>query len=197
MGIFGTGQALRRREDQRFITGHGQYTDDILLPEQAWLAFARSPYAHGAITSIDVAAARDVPGVLAVYTGEELQRAGVRDVPGAGMPDPRNSRKPIRQPPLARERVRYVGEPVAAVVAESAAIAREAADLIDFDVDELPVVVDPRAARSGPPVHDGIDDNCFGIAAYGDRDATAAAFDKAARSVSVEPGRRPACAGRR
>jgi len=183
---FGSGAALHRREDQRFISGTGQYTDDILLPQQAWVHFYRSPYAHGQITELDISAAEEMPGVLAVYTGESLQAAGVRDVPGAGNPD--GSRAPLKQPPLARERVRYVGEPVVAVVAESAAIARDAAESVFLDIEELPTTVTPRAALAdgAPIVHASVPDNCFGTLGYGNKDATDACFDNAAHTVDIE-----------
>lgn len=180
------GQSVTRREDQRFITGAGRYTDDIVLPQQTWLHFFRSPYAHGRIVELDVSAAREMPGVLAVYTGADLLAAGVRDVPGAGMPD--GSRAPLKQPPLARDIVRYVGEPVAAVVAASPAAARDAAEAIFMDVEDLPAVVEPRGALApaAVAVHAGISDNCFGTLGYGDRDATDAVFETAAHRVAIE-----------
>ncbi len=186
MGKFGSGAALRRREDQRFISGKGRYTDDIVLPQQAWLHFFRSPYAHGRITELDTSAAAAMPGVIAVYTGADLQAAGVRDVPGAG--DPGGARGPLKQPPLARDYVRYVGEPVVAVVAESAALARDAAEAVFLDIDELPAVATPQAALAAgaPLVHAAMDDNCFNTLAYGDRQATDAIFEKAPHIVEIE-----------
>ena len=86
MGKFGTGQAIRRTEDQRFLTGTGRYTDDIVLPGQAFLYLFRSPYPHGRITALDVDDARQAPGVIALYTGEDLAAAGVKDAIGMGMP---------------------------------------------------------------------------------------------------------------
>lgn len=186
MGKFGNGRAVRRVEDPRFVTGSGRYTDDICLPDQAWLHFFRSPYAHGVITELDVAAAKNIPGVLAVYTGDTLQAAGVRDLPGAGLPD--RSRGPLRQPPLARGIVRYVGEPVVAVVADSAAAAREAAEAVFLDVEELPAVCQPRSALADDAraIHETRDGNLFGTATYGDREQAGQAFRKAARVVSVD-----------
>ena len=86
MGKFGTGQAVRRTEDQRFLTGTGRYTDDITLPGQTYLHFFRSPYPHGTITTLEIDEARDAPGVIAIYTADDLSAAGIRDVIGASMP---------------------------------------------------------------------------------------------------------------
>ena len=143
MGKFGTGQAIRRVEDQRFMTGHGQYTDDVSIDGQAYLYLFRSPFAHGSITRLDVSEARKSAGVVAVYTAKDLTDAGIRDVPGFDMPKssltpPRDA---LQQPPLARDRVRYVGEPVAGIVAESLAAAKDATELLEFDVDEIEAVV--------------------------------------------------------
>ncbi|MDH5311415.1 MAG: xanthine dehydrogenase family protein molybdopterin-binding subunit [Gammaproteobacteria bacterium] len=190
MGIFGTGQALRRREDARFLTGTGRYTDDITLEGQACLYLFRSPYAHGRITRLDVEDATQAPGVIAVLTSADLEAGGVRDIPGADMPP--SSLTPARparkQPPLARERVRYVGEPVAGIVAESIAAAKDAAELIVFEIEEFPVAVTPTdALREGAPlVHDEVAGNRFGTLEHGDRDATEKAFANAAHVVDVE-----------
>ena len=183
-------QAVRRKEDQRFVTGSGRYTDDIEFPGQSYLAFFRSPYAHGAIRRLDVDAARRAPGVLAVYTFEDLEAAGVKELPGAGLPPGSDGkpRAPLPQRALARDRVRYVGEPVAAVHAESAALAKDAAELIDLEVDELPSVVTPSDAvrENAQRVHDSLPGNCFGTLGYGDREATDHAFARAAHTVAVE-----------
>jgi len=190
VGTFGTGQAIRRREDERFTLGKGRYTDDLAIGEANHLYLFRSPYAHGRITSLDVAAAKDLPGVLAVYTGEDLLAAGVRDLPAGGFPKSSitAARKGIGQPPLARGRVRYVGEPVAAVVAETLKAAKDAAEVIEFDVEELDAVVAPRAALEpgAPQIHDGVDGNCFAVLEHGDRAATEAAFQKAATVVEID-----------
>ena len=190
MGKFGTGQAIRRTEDQRFITGDGHYTDDISLPKQAYLYVLRSPYAHGVITSLDVGEARRAAGVIAVYTAEELTAAGVGDVVGAGMPPSSltEAKPALQQPPLARERVRYVGEPVAGIVAESLAAARDAAELIWLDVDELEAVVTPADALrdTAPTIHDNVPGNSYGILEYGDRHLADNAFANAAQMIDIE-----------
>ena len=190
VGRFSTGQPVRRKEDQRFITGSGRYTDDITLDGQAYLYLFRSPYAHGAITTLDVADARKSEGVLAVYTAADLTDAGVKDVMGADMPPSSQSeaRSALRQPPLARGRVRYVGEPVAGIVAESLVEARNAAELIWFEVDEQNAVVTVADALRDDAVqiHDSVPGNSYGHLEYGDRDATDSAFESAATTVDIE-----------
>lgn len=189
MGIFGTGQAIRRSEDQRFLTGTGRYTGDITLDRQAYLFLFRSPFAHGEITQLDVAEAHAADGVIAVYTAAELGSAGLRDLPGAGLPRSSLSEAaaPIQQPPLARDRVRYVGEPVAAVIAESAAQAKDASELIEFDVDELEAVVLPlKALADGAPlIHPVAPGNSMGFLEHGDSDATDKAFQSAQHIAGV------------
>lgn len=190
MGHFGTGQAIRRTEDQRFITGNGRYTDDIVLPGAAILYFYRSPYPHGTISELDVEAAREVPGVVAVYTADDLERGGIRDVTGAALPaSARDGARPaLQQPPLARGRVRYVGEPVVAIVADTLMAAKDAADLIEFDVNDLPTVVTVRDAQAedATAVHDDVPDNRFGTLEHGEAPATERAFDHAAHIVDIE-----------
>ncbi len=186
MNQFATGLSVARKEDLRFITGQGRYTDDIVLEGQTWLHFFRSPFAHGAITELDVSEARALPGVLAVLTAHDLQSAGVRDVPGAAMPG--SSQPALEQPPLARERVRYVGEPVVAVVAESAAIARNAAESVLFDIAEISAVVTPddALAATAARVHEELDSNRYGVVGYGDKSSTDAAFSTAAHRVELQ-----------
>ena len=190
MGTFGTGQAIRRKEDERFIVGNGQYLDDLDEPRASRMLFFRSPYAHGTITTLDVSAARDVPGVLAIYTAQDLAAAGIRDLPGLGFAasSRTEARAGIGQPPLARDRVRYVGEPVAAIVAESLAAARDAAELIEFDVDELPAAVTPRDALSpeATQIHADVPGNRFAILERGDEEATKVAFANADTVVELE-----------
>jgi carbon-monoxide dehydrogenase large subunit len=190
MGKFGTGQAIRRTEDQRFLTGTGRYTDDIVLPEQAYLYLFRSPYAHGTITSLDVDDAKGAPGVIAVYTADDLTAAGVRDVIGMAMPasSVTEAREALEQPPLARGKVRYVGEPVVAIVAESVSAAKDAAEMIWLDIDEQPaaVTVEQAKAADAASVHDDVPGNSYGVREYGDRAATEAAFADAQHVVSID-----------
>jgi len=190
MGKFGTGQAIRRVEDQRFLTGVGRYTDDIVLPDQAYIQFFRSPFAHGTISELDVGAARDAPGVIAVYTAEDLVAAGITDVHGGGSPPSSQTppRPPQNQRPLARDRVRYVGEPVAAVVAESVKAARDALELIAFDVDELPAAVTPLQALEvgAVQIHEEYQGNVYSILEHGDKAATEDVFKHAAKVVALD-----------
>ncbi len=190
MGRFSTGQPVTRKEDQRLITGNGRYTDDITLDGQAFLTLFRSPYAHGAITKLDVDGARKAAGVLAVYTADDLTAAGIRDVIGMDLPASSQSeaKSALRQPPLARGRVRYVGEPVAGIVAESLAAARDAAELIWLDVDEEDAAVAPLDAllSDAVQIHDSVPGNSYGHLEYGDREATDKIFESAATTVGIE-----------
>ena len=190
MGRFGLGQAIRRKEDERFTQGLGRYTDDLPADRALQLFLFRSPYAHGRITTLDVSAAAAVDGVVAVFTAADLDAAGVRDLPAGAFPvGPGDRSRPgIGQPPLARERVRYVGEPVVAIVAEQLAAARDAAELIEFDVEEAGVAVTPRAALAdgAPLVHDDVAGNLFAVLERGDEAATAAAFDRADTVVEID-----------
>jgi carbon-monoxide dehydrogenase large subunit len=190
MGKFGTGQAVRRTEDQRFLTGSGRYTDDITLPQQTYLHFFRSPYPHGRISTLETGEAREQPGVIAVYTAEDLSAAGIRDVVGAAMPESSVSaaRDALEQPPLARDKVRYVGEPVVAILAESRSAARDAAELVWMDVEEIPAVVnvDQASADGAPLVHEDVAGNSYGVREYGNRVDAEGAFASAEHTVDIE-----------
>ena len=157
------GQSVKRREDARFLTGTGRYTDDIVLPGQTYAYFLRSPYAHARLGKIDTSAAQSAPGVLGVYTGEHFRQVGglpcgwlINSIDGSPMKEPRH-------PILADGKVRYVGDRVALVVAETLEQAKAAAALIEVDYDELPPVVDPTTAlNAGSAVHDEAPDNrCY------------------------------------
>ncbi len=154
MKQFGIGQPVRRVEDRRFITGRGNYVDDIHLPRQAHAFMLRSPHAHARISAIDATAARSAPGVLAVLTGEDLARDGIDSIPCVSAVTNRDG-SPAALPPrpaLARDRVRHVGDTVAIVVAETAAAARDAAELISIDYEPLPAAVDAvLALETGQP----------------------------------------------
>ncbi len=146
--LFGSG--IKRREDPRLITGTATYTDDVKLPGLTYAAILRSPYAHAKLTRIDVAAARGAPGVLAVYTGADIKDRVV-PVPCAWNP-PNCDLKTPPHPLLAHDKVRYVGDGVAMVVAETRARARDALDLIEVDYDPLPAGVDPeKMTQTGSP----------------------------------------------
>src|ERR1700722_3742937 len=142
IGRYGSGREVRRIEDAGLLSGAGRFTDDFSLPGQTYLSFLRSPHAHARIVSIDATAAMAMPGVVAVLTGADLVAAGVKPLPVEPMfqrPDGSPGATPLR-PGLAQEVVRFVGEQVAAVVAESAEAARDALEAIIVDYDELPLV---------------------------------------------------------
>ncbi|MET0506950.1 MAG: xanthine dehydrogenase family protein molybdopterin-binding subunit, partial [Burkholderiaceae bacterium] len=187
---FGSGQAVRRVEDDSLLLGQGQFTDDFRLPSEATLTFLRSPYAAAVIRSIDTTAARAAPGVLAVLTGAELRDAGVKVQPGVG-----GFMRPDGQPgtaaprwPLAIDRVYSVGEAVCAVIAESREASRDAIDLIEVDFDPQPAVTTVAAALAdgAPRVVADLPDNVCAETRYGDAKAAAAAFDRAAHVVAVD-----------
>lgn len=157
------GQRVERREDARFLTGRGQYTDDITLPQQSYGVFVRSPHAHAKITSLDTAAAAAAPGVLGLFTGEDFKAVGglpcgwlINNVDGTPMKEPRH-------PVLADGKVRYVGDRVALVVADTLAQAQAAALLVDVGYEVLTPVMDiADVAGAGAAVHDEAPDNqCY------------------------------------
>ncbi len=160
----GIGAPNKRREDQRFLTGNGTYTDDMNLRGQAHVVFLRSSVAHGRLNAVDTADAAAMPGVLRIFTAEDFAEVGgvpcgweVTDRHGAPMQEPKH-------PILAEGKVRHVGEPIAAVVAETEAQARNAAEAIGLDIDELPAVIDMKAAlaEGATKVHDDLSSNlCY------------------------------------
>ena len=188
MDKFGKSQPVKRTEDVRFLTGAGRYVDDI-APEGALHAFVfRAPVAHAVITGLDVSAAAAAPGVALVMTCADLEAAGVLiDIQATVLKnrDGSQAAKPLR-PMLARDRLRYVGEPVALVVAESLMAARDAAELIELDYDELPAKMD--VAPGGETIHEEAADNRAFDWGMGDEAATEAAFAAAARTVALEVG---------
>ena len=182
------GARIQRKEDYRFLTGAGQYTDDVALPNQAHAAFVRSPHAHANIRKVSVDKARKAPGVIAVYTGAELAAAKVGGLPcGWLITDVKG--QPMKEPPypvLAQGKVRHVGERVAVVIAETAAQARDAAELVEVDYQTLPAVVDPKKASASKPIHDIAPDNTCYVWALGDKNAVDAAFAKAAHVTKLD-----------
>jgi carbon-monoxide dehydrogenase large subunit len=171
------GSPVRRREDDRFLTGKGEFVGDVTLPDMKHIAIVRSPVAHARIASIDTTAARAFPGVVAVFTGADLAR--LTNPLSHLLPIP--TIKPLEWHVLTVDKVRFVGEPVAAVVADSRYIAEDAAELVEVDYDELDPVVDPEAALDpqAPLLYDEWGDNVFlslgGVA--GDLDAAFASAD--------------------
>ncbi|BBK30568.1 carbon-monoxide dehydrogenase large subunit [Stella humosa] len=190
MGQFGMGQAVRRVEDLRLLTGNGRYTDDISLPRQTVAHILRSPHAHAVINSIDTTAAKAAPGVLGVFTCADLRADGVGDLPCLApltSIDGTPSVSPPR-PALADGRVRHVGDAVVLIVAETMAQARDAAELVEIDYDQLPAATDTGSAGDAdqPQVWDQAPGNlCFDWA-QGDEEGVAQAFAKAHKTVSVE-----------
>lgn len=151
------GQSVKRVEDKRFITGKGQYTDDVVLPGMTHAYILRSPYAHALIKAIDTSAAVSYPGVVAVYTGADIQKANINGVPCGWQVNFKNG-DTMKEPPhplLVADKVRHVGDAVAVVIAEDRVIAKDAAMLIEVDFEELPAVVDAKLATlpGAPQVH--------------------------------------------
>ena len=152
------GQVIRRREDPRLVTGAGQFVDDLPMPDCVHVAIVRSPHAHARLSAIDASAARRAPGVIAVVTGADLGAVNAPlpvFLPHPGLPTPCGIR------PLADERVRFVGEPVAAVVADDPYRALDAAELVRVDYEPLPAVVEVEAAAmaGAPLVHEPLGTN--------------------------------------
>src|ERR1041385_3702573 len=189
---FGVGQPVRRFEDQSLITGTGRYTDDIHLDKAAQAYVVRARVAHANIRKIDTAAARNMPGVLLVLTGEDVKADGLGDVPCHAPLNNRDGspRHDTPRPALAVGKVRHLGQPVALVVAETLTQAQDAAEAIEVDYETLPAVADARAAmeNGAPQLFDGIPNN---IVFDWDNDtsdftATDAAFAKAAHVTTLE-----------
>jgi carbon-monoxide dehydrogenase large subunit len=187
--IFGTGpyavsQPVSRNEDPRLLRGDGLYTDDKNLDGQAHAVFLRSTIAHGDITSLDVAAAKNAPGVVAVVTVDDLEAAGLGTLPNNLPVKSRDGSpliKPVR-PILAKGRVRHVGEPVVAIIAETAAQARDAAELVELEIAPLPPVMalEEAVSRGAVQVHEEAANNVCLDFQMGDAEATATAFEEAA-----------------
>jgi aerobic carbon-monoxide dehydrogenase large subunit len=187
---FGAGQPVKRLEDQRLLTGKGQFIDDKPEDGALWLYVLRSPHAHAKIVSVDTKEAAKMPGVQAVYTGADLIADDIGTLPTL-MVFPRPDGSPMTVPPrrlLAHEIVRFAGESVAAVVAASRVAAQAAAEAISVEYKVLPSVVDPVAATKpgAPVVWAEAPDNIVAAMSYGDAAAVEAAFAKAAHVVSLD-----------
>ena len=179
MGYVGT--PIPRLEDPRLLRGAGRFVDDVDLPGQLWMRVVRSPHAHGRLAGIDTATAAAMPGVRLVLTGSDV--AHIEPIPlrlpfgGLGL-------EQALQPVLAQERVRYVGEPVAVVLAEDPYLAEDSAEMVEVDIEPLDAVVDLRRARGEPSLWtDSSNEICVLEKGYGD---IASAFDRAERVVSTE-----------
>ena len=187
--LHGIGKPVRRKEDLRFITGRGQYTADIEIPGQLYLAVSRSPHAHAKIKGIDTTAAAAAEGVVAVITPDDLRAAGYKtircawpldDKHGVAMPEPDRY-------VLATGKAMHVGDPVAAVIAESKNLARDAAELLDIDYEPLPAAIGAAAALEpgAPLLWDDVPGNLACDWEYGDKAATEAVFKRAAHVVEM------------
>ena len=176
------GKSILRREDQRFLTGNGQYTDDIHLQRETAGVFLRSPHAHARIKSIKLDAASKAPGVIAIFTGQDLADAKVNGLPCGWLINNKDG-TPMKEPAhpcLAQGKVRHVGDQVALIVAETQWQAKDAAELIEVDYETLPAVVDTGSANSvATLVHDDVPGNLCYDWGHGDKAATDAAFAKA------------------
>src|SRR6059036_2554171 len=187
MGQFGIGQGIKRFEDVRLVRGEGRFHADVDLPGQAHTVIVRSMYAHARIRGIDAAAALSAPGVLAVFTGADVARDGLGTMTMT-LKRKRPDGSPMFASPqrgLTPDRARYVGDPIAMVIAETRAQAEDAADLVRVDYEPLPSVTSTAAAAEAgsAAVWDECPDNISNLFEAGDKAATDAAFAKAARIV--------------
>jgi len=186
---FGSGNAVQRLEDQQLLLGAGVYANDVSLPGQMHLVFLRSPYPHAKITRLDTQQAKDMPGVVAVYTGADLLAAGVKPMARA-MNFKRADGAPLSSTTrhiLATDTVRFVGEPIAAVVASSEELARNAMEVIELEFEPLPSVTTlSDALAPNAPLLTEAPDNRVAETRYGDAKATQAAFDQAAHVVHLD-----------
>ena len=179
---FAVGQSVPRKEDPMLLRGKGHYTDDFSLPGQAYAVMVRSQIAHGIIRAIDTEAARKMPGVLGVYTGADLKNYGpLKCVVPFNNRDGSPMKKPLR-PALPSDKVRYVGDPIAFVVAETLLAAKDAAEAVTVEIDSLPAVTsaEDATATNAPQLYDDVPGNVALDYHYGDADAVKAAFAKAA-----------------
>jgi len=187
---FGAAQSIRRTEDIRLLTGTGRYTDDVQIPHMAHAYFLRSPHAHALIKSIDATAALAAPGVVAVFTGKDLAATGTGTLPCLAPARNRDGSKQIIPPrhAIAVDRVCYVGDTVAMIVADSLNEARDAADLVAVEYEPLPAVADTAGALAAdaPLVHPDHKTNLSFDWSCGDEAKTAALFKQADRIVSLD-----------
>jgi carbon-monoxide dehydrogenase large subunit len=188
MGDF-IGQSIKRVEDKRFTTGKGRFTDDIVLPRMTFASIVLSPHAHALIKNIDPSAAKAAPGVVAAFVGKDLQDAGIVGLPVGWQVDFKNGDQ-MKEPPhpvLAVEKVRYVGDGVAVVIAETKEQARDAADLVDIDYEVLDAVVDVvKATQDGAPqLFDDVPNNKPFDWGLGDAEAADAAIANASHVTTL------------
>ena len=190
MGIEGIGARVARKEDKRFITGLGRYVDDMVVPGMRHAVFVRSPHAHAEIVSIDVSAAKEMPGVVGVLTGKELKADGIGNLICGWMIHSRDG-TPMKMgawSPLAVDKVRYVGDAVVVVVADTKGQARDAAEKVEIEYNELPSVTNASEAMNPgqPQIHPEAENNLIFDWEIGNGDETASAFEKAAHVVKMD-----------
>ncbi|MTI09277.1 xanthine dehydrogenase family protein molybdopterin-binding subunit [Curvivirga aplysinae] len=186
MSDTGIGAAVRRKEDFRFLTGQGNYTDDINRPNQTYGYIVRSPYAHATINSIDTSSVKEADGVVAVFTGEDMQVGSIPCGWGVNNKDGSPMNEPFH-PALAQGKVRHVGDQVAIVIAETYAQAKDAAELLEVDYEELPASINmENAVNGGPAVHDDIPSNLCYDWELGDEAEVNAVFDNAHHITSLD-----------
>lgn len=184
----GIGVSVCRKEDKKFITGKGRYTDDINRSGQLYAYFVRSDRAHAEITKIDIAAAMKADGIVAIYTGEDVAADGIGG-PICGWVVPNRDGTSTHEPPhpiLAQGKVRYVGDHVVAVIAESLQQAKAAAERVEISYKDLPAIVDLATASSGAEIHEGMAGNRYFDWELGDEAATEEALSKAAKLVKLK-----------
>jgi aerobic carbon-monoxide dehydrogenase large subunit len=190
MTKYGIGQPVPRNEAPILVSGKGRYTDDLNLPGQVYAVIVRSRYALGIINAIDTAEAEAMPGMLGIYTGPDLTAAGIKPMP-QGQAIPTSDGTPMHRPAcpvLTSDRVRYVGDPVAIVVAATGVEAKDAAEAVFLDVEPLPAVsrASEAAALGVPQLHDAAPGNVAAEFHYGDAEKVAAAFAAAAHVTRLE-----------
>jgi aerobic carbon-monoxide dehydrogenase large subunit len=182
------GESVLRKEDYRFLTGAGQYTDDITLSRMAHAVFVRSPHAHALVKSVDTRAAKSAPGVIGVLEGKDVANDKINGLP-CGWLITSTDGQPMKEPPhpiLALDKVRYVGDHVVMVVAETLEQAKNAAELVEVDYEPLSAVVDVRDAKGGAALHDIAPDNHCYKWAIGDKAVVDAAFQGAAHVTKLD-----------
>ena len=183
----GIGASVQRKEDKKFLTGKGRYTDDINRAGQVYAHFVRSDVAHANIKSIDIKAASAASGVVAVYTGEDVAADGIGG-PICGWVVPNRDGSATHEPPhplLAQGKVRFVGDAVAVVIAESVEQAKSASELVDVDYEELPAVANLETASSGAEIHEGMAENRYFDWELGDESETDKALKAAAKVIKL------------
>jgi aerobic carbon-monoxide dehydrogenase large subunit len=187
----GIGASVKRREDFRFLKGMGRYTDDMTMPNMTYCVFVRSPVAHAKLGKIDLSAAKASPGVVAIFTSADIDADKLGGVPCGWLITGKDNKPMVepKHPILASGKVRHVGDPVCAVIAETYAQARDAAEKVSIDYQELPAVIDMKRALAGiggAPVHDEAPNNqCFDWE-LGDKAAVDAAFTKAHHICKID-----------